>query len=136
MGFHDLTRLLQDPSKSRSELVILLRQANFDGFDLVDLVLCFPRFREPGRRLVRREVMSLLGEAGHDVGQAVMDALEAEGSFERTGEYRLGRNGHLIPCYRPVDGGHSTSLEKMPRSTPSRDWETAMLLHPDDDYPT
>ena len=35
MGFHDLTRLLQDPSKSRSELVILLRQANFDGFDLV-----------------------------------------------------------------------------------------------------
>ena len=103
MNMHDIINKLTDPASDRTEFLALLSEMTIGAEDLLALAACFPPERTPGCGLSRIEVMDLLDEAGHDVGQAGMDLLEADGSFERTGQYVLDRKGRQVPCYRPAD---------------------------------
>jgi hypothetical protein len=103
MNLKGLARQLENPSLNRAEKVRLLRNARLGRDDLILFPFRFPPTRRFTRRLTKTEVIDLLEDAGYNVGQAVMEALEEEGSFKRTGFYKTDRRGRRVPVYRLVE---------------------------------
>ncbi len=104
MNLQDLARHLKNPRLNRADKVQLLKNARLGQDDLIILPLNFPPRRFMGQP-TKSEVIDLLENAGYNVGQAVMEALEEGGFFERTGDHVLDRRGRRVPCYRPAETG-------------------------------